>query len=186
MKAIKPKVTKPVVVVGLDPSLTGFGVCEYAVGRAHATQRWAPKGMTDIERLAHFYERVHALLVWSKPRAVAIEGYAFDAGKGKSRAHSLGELGGVVRLALRNYSVVQHHPPKVLVVPPTVLKKFVTDNGNAPKELMLLKTYKVWGAEFTNSDECDAYGLSRLAAAIVGAEQPRLAYQREVVAKIQA
>lgn len=48
------------------------------------------------------------------------------------------------------------------VVPPTVLKKFITGTGTAKKELMLLKVYKKFGVEFSDNNLCDAYCLARL------------------------
>lgn len=49
------------------------------------------------------------------------------------------------------------------VIAPGTLKKFVTGDGRAKKDLILLKTYKKWGVEFKVNDEADAYGLARMA-----------------------
>lgn len=49
------------------------------------------------------------------------------------------------------------------VIAPGTLKKFVTGDGRAKKDLILLKTFKKWGVEFAINDEADAYGLARMA-----------------------
>ena len=49
------------------------------------------------------------------------------------------------------------------VIAPGTLKKFVTGTGKGKKELILLKTYKKWGEEFSNNNLADAYGLARMA-----------------------
>lgn len=49
------------------------------------------------------------------------------------------------------------------IIAPGTLKKFVTGDGRAKKDLILLKTFKKWGVEFSINDEADAYGLARMA-----------------------
>ena len=52
---------------------------------------------------------------------------------------------------------------RLLIVPPSTLKKFVTGSGVAPKNKMMLGVYKKWGVEFETDDEADAYALARAA-----------------------
>ncbi len=47
------------------------------------------------------------------------------------------------------------------IIAPGTLKKFVTGDGRAKKDLMLLKVYKKWGVEFSDDNLADAYGLAR-------------------------
>lgn len=49
------------------------------------------------------------------------------------------------------------------IIAPGTLKKYVTGDGRAKKDLILLKTYKRWGVEFSINDLADAYGLARMA-----------------------
>ena len=49
------------------------------------------------------------------------------------------------------------------IIAPGTLKKFVTGDGRCKKDLILLKTYKKWGIEFSINDLADAYGLARMA-----------------------
>ena len=46
---------------------------------------------------------------------------------------------------------------------PGTIKKFVTGDGRAKKDLMLLKVYKKWGVEFDDDNLADAYSLARIA-----------------------
>ena len=72
------------------------------------------------------------------------------------------ELGAIIRLALFDSGV------NWVEVPPKSLKKFVTGNGNAKKDLMLLGVYKMWDFDTEDDNEADAYALAQFGAAMVG------------------
>lgn len=78
-----------------------------------------------------------------------IEGVAF--GSRGQRAIQQGALHYYFRIRLRN------HVPTI--IPPTTVKKYVSEYGKATKSLILLQIYKRWGVEFTNDNLGDAYGL---------------------------
>ena len=84
-----------------------------------------------------------------------MEGYAFAA---HGQAFGLGECGGIVK------RVIHLKGKRLLVVAPGTLKKYVTGNGAAKKNTMLLNCYKKFGTSFEEDDECDAYCLARLGA----------------------
>jgi Holliday junction resolvasome RuvABC endonuclease subunit len=69
----------------------------------------------------------------------------------------MGALHFMIRIMLKkreiNYSIIA----------PGTLKKFVTGDGRAKKDLMLLKVFKKWGVEFADDNLADAYSLARLA-----------------------
>ena len=106
-------------MMGLDLSLTSTGVS--INGETFSIK---PK-TRGIERLVEISDRIVNFAVNASPIAVVIEGYSF--GSKFSRAHSLGELGGVVKVALHKsgFSIVE--------VPPKCRAKFATGNGNASK-----------------------------------------------------
>lgn len=87
------------------------------------------------------------------PELVVFEGYARNKKQGREES---GELGGHIRLRIVKAGI------PFIIVPPTVLKKFVTGKGNGKKDLMMMHAYKKWGYEAANDDACDAYGLMRL------------------------
>lgn len=139
--------------MAIDPSLTSTGI---AVGaKAPHLTLWKPGKATGIDRLAWFSEAAYRAICGYKVSLVAIEGYAFSSRN--SRAHALGELGGVLRLACARAAV------PVLDVPPSTLKKFATGKGNASKELVLTEAVRRLGYEGSSTDEADAQWLWLLA-----------------------
>jgi hypothetical protein len=89
-----------------------------------------------------------------------IEGYSFGA-KGAG-VYQLAELGGAIRLMLHERGI------PFAVVPPAVLKKFVTGNGIAAKDQMRLEMFKRFGIEALTNDEIDAAGLALMGAYALG------------------
>ena len=105
--------------------------------------------LIDYEKQISFIPNIVGL------EAVYIEGPAYQATG--QRILQMGAIHFITRLLLYRGKV------KFNVIAPKTLKKFVADNGNAKKELMLLRTYKKWGVEFEDHNLCDAYGLARMA-----------------------
>lgn len=160
-------------VLGIDPSLThtaGF----HAMGaldplapiasaqqleiRGFAIQSEKKQHAHPPARLASLRDRLRAELEQCAsalaPGVCMVEGYAFGA---KCAREQLGEWGGQVRLLAWELGW------SIVVVPPTVLKQFVTGKGTAPKELMLLEVYKRWGYSAPENNAADAYALMQLA-----------------------
>jgi Holliday junction resolvasome RuvABC endonuclease subunit len=161
------------VYIGIDQSYSGFAITIYKSDTEYFTRvdKFEGKG---IDRLEAIYQHINVMLEGINEENhivdVAIEGYAF----GSQMANMLGELGGVVKLALKGYGV---YP---LIIPPTTLKKYVTGKGTGiPKSQMLLHAYKKWGAEFGDDNACDSFALARLAAGVAD-----LAYEKEILEKL--
>lgn len=162
------------VYIGIDQSYSGFGVTVYGGQDSSYFTRVDKFEGKGIDRLENIYMHVNTMLTEIEQdyqiKDVAIEGYAF----GSQMANMLGELGGVVKLALKGHGV---YP---LIIPPTTLKKYVTGKGTGiPKSQMLLHAYKKWGVEFGDDNACDSFALARLAS---GAGT--LAYEKELIQKI--
>ncbi len=49
------------------------------------------------------------------------------------------------------------------IIAPSKLKKFVTGNGKAQKNLMLKEVYKKWGVDLNDDNSADSYALARFA-----------------------
>jgi crossover junction endodeoxyribonuclease RuvC len=107
---------------------------------------------------------------------VVMEDFSF-ASKGASLFQIAG-LGFLIRHWLWKHDV------QFVLVPPTVLKKFVGGAGNIDKNLMLLKTYKLWGQEFSDDNICDAYGLSRIGRALLSWDNDLTAYQHDALKQL--
>jgi Holliday junction resolvasome RuvABC endonuclease subunit len=94
-------------------------------------------------------------------RHICMEGYSRNS---THRREEAGELGAIVKLTLAAaYPVLVGYPT---IVPPTVLKQFVSGKGNASKSDMLKGVEKKWGLKLTDHNKADAYGLARMAKAI--------------------
>ena len=168
------------VAVGIDQSYSGFGVTLMDMD-SDAYYTTVFKGeSTGIDRLLDIQEKLHEILekVIITPSEVvaAMEGYAF----GSQMANMAGELGAVVKLTL--YDVLwKYHGKYPYIIPPTVLKKYVTGKGNGvQKNQILLSVYKKWGVEFTGDNAADSYALAHLAAG-----KCDLTYEKEIYHNIQ-
>ena len=130
-------------VLGLDLSLTatGFAYNDEVVG----VIRSKAKGE---RRLAEIREAV--LDFAHEADVVVLEGYAFAR---PNQAHQLGELGGVVRVALYDRRI------PFAEVPPAVLKKFATGKGNATKDQVLAAAIRRFGFEGDDNNAADAWLL---------------------------
>lgn len=141
--------------VGLDLSLTSTG---FSCGDTRAA---IFVKATGPERLFLIAEKVIELLSYVKGSPIVIvEGYSFASRN--SQAHSIGELGGVIRLELWKRGV------PYIEVPPTVRAKFATGKGNASKGEVLssvsARTGIVWEGKGAD-DMCDAFVLEEIGLA---------------------
>jgi len=89
-------------------------------------------------------------------QAGAIEGYSVES------THRSFDLGGIFSV-LRLY-VFDETGKDLMVVPPMSLKKFITGNGHADKEMVLYSVKDVWEIDFKGADNsADAFGLAKFA-----------------------
>lgn len=144
--------------VGIDQSLTGTGLIildEH--GGIIKEKLITTKSSQKIEdRFIDIFENIYLFI---KPGdKIYIEGLSlYSTGQ---RLAEIFALHYIIRLKLHeneyNYTII----------PPKTLKKWITDNGNAKKDLMMLKIYKRWGIEFTNNNLADAYALAKYGMAL--------------------
>ena len=146
-------------MVGLDLSLTSTGYAIGENGRARPGLLVPPDGRNrGVRRLAWVRDAVLELA--ASAELVAIEGYSFSSKF--SHAHALGELGGVVRLALAEAGAV------MVEVPPKCVKLFASGKGNASKDEVLVAAVKRLGYGGHSKDEADALWLLMMAGAHYG------------------
>lgn len=160
--------------LGLDLSLTSTGYS------SNNDCDVISVGSTGVKRLIEISESIGNLIVEFKIDAVLIEGYAFSSRN--SQAHSIGELGGVVRVMLHRMDT------PYIEIPPTCRAKFATGRGNASKNEVIsfvsAKTGLIWknpGAD----DKCDAWILEEMALTKIGKQRfdwPKTSL--EVLAKV--
>ena len=158
------------IVVAFDLSLTSTGVAD-----RNGTRRIQPR-TTGPQRLAEVRDAViaachhHVTLdvqvrcvvegCPTKPDLVVLEGYSYASG---NKAHDVGELGGVVRLALYEAGIPFE------VVSPSSLKIYACGAGNASKDDVLLAAVRRLRYEGKSKDEADALWLYALAMHALGA-----------------
>lgn len=131
-------------ILGLDLSLTAPGMA-----MVDGIEVMHPK-TRGVQRLILIRDWVLDG-VGARTTVVYLEGYAYGR---HNQAHQLGELGGVIRVALAERGV------DVAVVPPATLKQFATGKGNAGKPQMLLAALKAGYSDDSADDNAiDAYWL---------------------------
>jgi len=158
-------------VLGIDPSLTATGCVKLKDGSILSKQliKTKPSGSLPIEELGRL-QYIRDSIDTTDVKIAAVEGLAMMSRK----STSLVQLSGL-NYFIREYLQLSEVP--FIIVPPTVLKKFITGKGNSPKELMLLEVYKRYGVSFDDNNTCDAYCLARICHAIK--------YPKEKITKIQ-
>lgn len=138
-------------IVALDLSLTSTGVADWwepdLITYSIKPRQTGARRLTDIR--SEIMESAEAA------NLVLIEGYSY--GSVNSQAHSLGELGGVVRVALYEDGI------PYLVVSPSEIKKYATGKGNASKDAVLQQAVHRSGRTFGSNDEADAWWLLQMA-----------------------
>lgn len=142
--------------LGVDQSLRSTGVSvvdEKACVRFRGTIQ--PGKRAGTVRLAYIRDSLRGILGGQQGLlSAAIEGYSMDS---LNRPFDLGEVGGLVRLVLHDAQL------PFVVVSPATLKLFVAGRGYATKEQMQQAVLKLWGVDFSQDDECDAFGLAQVA-----------------------
>jgi crossover junction endodeoxyribonuclease RuvC len=135
-------------------------------------QRIVSTKATGPQRLHEISQALCALLVELDDPVVVIEDYSFASRN--SRAHAIGELGGVVRMCLWNLRI------PYVDVPPTCRAKFATGKGNAGKNEVVsavsARTGIVWTGKGAD-DLCDAWILEEAGRAVLGTA--RFAWPKE-------
>ena len=154
-EVIKEKNNSP-RFVGLDPSFNGTGII---ILNSHGEiieqiLHKAKEGEVE-ERLLDIENQIKIIPTVSRLEIVYIEGPSYSSSG--AFVLQMGALHYLIRLIFLKKKI------NYKVIAPGTLKKYVAGTGVAKKELMLLKTYKKWGVEFSDNNLCDAYGLARMA-----------------------
>lgn len=173
------------MIIGIDPSLTGFAMAFDGEPVRLYELSSKPNGKDAASRVNRYEdlidlaeERIKEFLPdGRRPRLVIIEGYAHAKGQG---AHAIGEFGGLLRRRLVvdfNVSIVE--------VAPSKLKKFATGKGNSPKSVVASHLTKRYGVAFDSDNQADAFGLLQMGRVLVGDVEPATKAQREAVAGLE-
>ena len=141
------------IIAGIDLSLSATGIVllspERRIVHSHVIKT---KKLRGVERLLYIKNEVLALLKKYKVSQCAIEGYSF--GSNGRAIFNIGELGGVIRVALSEQEV------RFVDIPPSSLKAYIADNGGADKQMVIDAIKSKYGLTFEDDNEADAYGLA--------------------------
>lgn len=180
------KATTRQVCVGIDQSLTAFGIAltsaaepvgmawllkpkRYGSYRLHDLLYGLEEVLSEVERCGYSIEHI------------CMEGYAHGAVNARE---AMGEIAGAVKLHLaRRWEFDQKGFPTI--VAPQSLKKFATGKGNARKDDVKLAVYKKWGLEFSDDNLADAFVLSQVGRVLHTGEKT-LQYEADVLQKVSA
>lgn len=144
--------------VGIDPSLR-----RTAIAGADGTITVVDTAnQTGMERLATIRDEVVKAVQDPLIGLVVIEGYSYGT---PNAAHVLGELGGVLRLALWG------QVPYIDVAPGT-LKRYAAGHGRAKKEEVVANARERLGYPRFDNDEADALWLRTIGLDLLGHDVP--------------
>lgn len=139
-------------IIGIDASLTSTGWCHLSKEGMEAGHFGSKK--FGPERLRELFDKLDDVLGLALPTLAVVEGYSYGS---PNNREALAEWGGLVRILLWDRKI------PTLIVAPQTLKKFVLPGGGSnDKDMILLESFKRWGVEFANNDECDAHALAQL------------------------
>jgi crossover junction endodeoxyribonuclease RuvC len=145
--------------LGFDPSLTssGFAYTD-ADGEIH-TGTIRGDNIRGIDRLLFIRQSFAKLLNMQPDPLVVYEGYAMGGKGQRGRFFDMGELGGV----LKSFAIEAGFD--ILLVPPSNLKMFATERGNAKKPEISAAIAEIWGYRVKQDDEADAFVLMKMGEA---------------------
>ncbi len=156
---------------GIDLSLTSTGLC---ISGDLTAIRSKLRGEL---RLIEIRDALMEKLVGKSVQIVALEGYSYSSRF--SHAHSIGELGGVVKVALAEAQI------RTVIIPPTNRAKFATGRGNASKDEVVAAVLGMVQIENQPGldDLCDAWVLEQMLRYILG--ERRLILSEKQIAALE-
>ena len=176
------------ITVGWDLSLakTGYVIMNDGVVIASGLIKSKPTGDKPIDETRRIVKiatdivnTIDRYLLPREPALIAIEGLAFMA-RNTTSLVQLSGLNYLMRIRLDERKI-----PFVLVAP-TSLKKFITQKGNADKNLMMMEVYKKYGFESLDDNVADGFSLAVVAQAVMGSPVKTLTIpEGEVIALIK-
>lgn len=172
------------IYLGIDQSLmsTGLATVDHD-GNIIDVETVVPPDVKGVRRLEFFYRYMTTVIQMRRVDLFAMEGYSYGGNNKGGRVFQLGELGGVLRVALFNANV------RGIVVPPMTLKKFTTGSGKSEKGskgIMIREVFRRYGAEVNNDDEADAVALAFMVRALdPDGDVPLASHQTEAPSKVE-
>jgi Holliday junction resolvasome RuvABC endonuclease subunit len=158
-----------VIVIGMDPSLTGFGVSDglrTEVYRTPANQSLRER-CNNLGRLISLFLQDVMRLEFDVERLIVIEAPSFNAKSATTNLYDRGYLRSAID------AVADDLKFRVVEIAPTTLKKFVCGKGNASKMEVPVHVLKKWAQLFERdpgANKAEAYALYRYGLAFRAGE----------------
>ena len=168
-------------VLGLDISLTctGLSKIDFEEERTETGSiKTKPTEGTRVQRYVRILREVLRFL--DEGDLVLIEDYAYAIKADRSSLATMGELNGIVKLA-----VYKRTGREAVTIPSTQWKKYLCNNGKLNKDAFKLEVYKGYGKDFKTNDEAVAFTLANLGASLLADVVAAPKYQRDVIDKIR-
>jgi Holliday junction resolvasome RuvABC endonuclease subunit len=139
--------------VGIDQALRNVGLCVNKNGRLSGMLIREMK-LRGSERLDSLENQITMYVKVFHPELIAMEGYSFGS---INRPFDLGEIGGILKLSFRRLGI------PVIIVAPSLLKKFVAGDGSASKARVIGYVNTKYSYDTNNDNVADAVGLAKFA-----------------------
>jgi Holliday junction resolvasome RuvABC endonuclease subunit len=167
------------IVLGLDLSLTGTGMCVVESNAGDGKGLLATINTTAKTRTEDRLISIRRTIAQASNGADAaiIEGLSYGSVGGAQAERSA--LHWMVRVDLYQLGV-----PYVIVTPMS-LKKFVCGTARAEKSMMIREVFRRWGVEAANDNEADAAALAHLGLVYYGQAEHQTVAQQEVIYKLK-
>jgi crossover junction endodeoxyribonuclease RuvC len=159
-------------IVGLDTSLskTGIAVVDvglHAVVREIATIKSKPTPKADyaamLQRIGGIVREIRRYTLQGEHEAVAV---AMEGPSYAAQGSAVHDIAGLWWAAYGEVSAIAN---AVVIIPPAILKMYVTGKGNAPKDLVLMSIVRQHDALTpADNNEADALGLAAMVARQIG------------------
>ena len=172
--------TKKIISLGLDLSLTGTGLVILEDGKITKRHLIKSKPVGDLPiseliRIQKIVEEIKTNIEGKKIDIAVIEGLAFMARNATA----------LVQLSALNYmtrGLLAGMKLPFVIIAPTSLKKFATGSGGSKKDVMLIEVFKRWGVTILNDNENDAYCLAKVGEHLLkGGKEKLPIFQQEVL-----
>jgi Holliday junction resolvasome RuvABC endonuclease subunit len=144
-------------LLAIDQSLNETGICYFRDGNFIASGTIKPN-CKGAARLAFIISELDFIVDNNEIEEAVIENYSFGS-RGRS-TFSIGELGGV----LRHYFFIKKIP--LTIIATTSMKKFVSGDGHAEKDMMLKTVLTHFKFDTNNANIADAFGLGQFKLAL--------------------
>lgn len=161
--------------MGIDPALrkTGIGILRQGKTRGYLIR--PGKSLRGAARLVYIRDKLVEILKKERPTAVAMEGYSYDS---VGRWFDLGEAGGIIKVALYENGITP------FLVPPNLLKLFITGHGDATKDDVLRAVRERYRILISDDNIADAIALAKFANVFLNKRNTKYRSELEAVKKL--